>query len=269
MHAIERGSPNPVIDAICTLLTLLLLPGLIGSMGVGGNMHAFSLVVAAIINGSIYFGIGWLLCALFTRERKSKATTMILVIALASGSSYAQLSETEKLQAALHLYATGRLAEAEKSLKQFTRDNPSNVTAQIYLGQTFFKEGKFAEAVNPYEKVRNLEKGGVKLTLTQHRILGDQLAMAYGISGRSADAKALLNELVSSDPGYPLNFYNLACVAADENDKSAVLKNLGSAFEHQDQVLPGEKMPNPATDPSFKKYAQDADFKALLKRLNN
>jgi hypothetical protein len=42
------------------------------------------------------------------------------------------------------------------------------------------------------------------LTLTQHRILGDQLAMAYGISGHTADSKALLRELARTDPGYPL-----------------------------------------------------------------
>jgi predicted Zn-dependent protease len=134
----------------------------------------------------------------------------------------------------------------------------------MYLGQTLFKEEKFAAAIVPYEKVRALEKAGTKLTLTQHRILGDQLAMAYGISGRTSDSKALLQESVRTDPTYPLNYYNLACVSADENDKAGVLKNLSLAFQHKDQLLPGEQMPDPASDPSFKKYAQDADFKALL-----
>jgi hypothetical protein len=91
--------------------------------------------------------------------------------------------------------------------------------------------------------------------------------MAYGISGRTSDSKALLQESVRTDPSYPLNYYNLACVSADENDKAGVLKNLSLAFQHKDQVLPGEQMPDPASDPSFKKYAQDADFKALLTRL--
>ncbi len=62
----------------------------------------------------------------------------------------------------------------------------------MFLGQTLFNEQKYAAAIVPYEKVQSLEKGGVKLTLTQHRILVDQLAMAYGISGRTADSKALL-----------------------------------------------------------------------------
>jgi hypothetical protein len=88
-----------------------------------------------------------------------------------------------------------------------------------------------------------------------------------GFSGRAADAKALLQESVRTDPGYPLNYYNLACVSADADDKAGVLKNLSLAFQHKDQVLPGEQMPDPASDPSFKKYAQDADFQSLVAHL--
>ncbi len=43
-----------------------LIPGLIGSMAVGGNVHAFSLWVAAIINTVFYFLVLWLLSAFFT-----------------------------------------------------------------------------------------------------------------------------------------------------------------------------------------------------------
>ena len=35
----------------------LLIPGLIGSMTVSGNVHAFHLWVAAVINGLFYFGL--------------------------------------------------------------------------------------------------------------------------------------------------------------------------------------------------------------------
>jgi predicted Zn-dependent protease len=167
-------------------------------------------------------------------------------------------------QDAQRLYESGKLLEAEKIFTEITRDHPTNVAALMYLGQTLFKEEKFAAAIIPYEKVSVFEKTGTKLSLTQQRILRDQLAMAYGLSGRSSDAKALLEASVRTDPGYPLNYYNLACVSADENDKSGVLKNLSLAFQHKDQILPGEQMPDPATDPSFKKYTEDADFKALL-----
>jgi predicted Zn-dependent protease len=193
--------------------------------------------------------------------------TIAVVILLGGISAHGQKSDTEMFQDAQRLYAAGKLPEAEKSFSEITRDHPENVAAQMYLGQTLFKEEKFAAAIVPYEKVRALEKSGTKLTLTQQRILGDQLAMTYGISGRTSDSKALLQESIRTDPSYPLNYYNLACVSADEDDKSGVLKNLSLAFQHKDQVLPGEQMPDPAADSSFKKYAQDADFKALMARL--
>ena len=165
---------------------------------------------------------------------------------------------------AQRLYESGKLADAEKGFAEVTRTHPENIAAQMYLGQTLFKEEKFAAAVATYEKVRELEKGGLKLSLTQRRILGDQLAMAYGLSGRLKDSKALLRESVRNDPNYPLNYYNLACVAADEGDNPAVIKNLDLAFQHRDQVLPGEQMPDPESDPSFKKYAEDPEFKVLV-----
>lgn len=192
----------------------------------------------------------------------------MVVLSLAGTLASAQgRPETDAFKNAEGLYKSGKWPEAEKSFAGIVHDHPDDIAAQMYLGQTLFREEKFAAAIVPYEKVRVLEKSGTKLTLTQHRILGDQLAMAYGISGRTADSKALLQESVRTDPSYPLNYYNLACVSADEDDKSGVLKNLSLAFQHKDQVLPGERMPDPASDPSFKKYAQDADFKALLARL--
>lgn len=192
---------------------------------------------------------------------------VVMLCVLGMSSAQAQKTDTETFREAQHLYADKKLAEAEKSFSEIVRLHPSDVAAQMYLGQTLFEEQKYAEAIVPYEKVRALEKTGTKLSLTQRRILGDQLAMAYGLSGRTSDAKALLQGSVLTDPTYPLNYYNLACVAADEDDKPAVLKNLTLAFQHRDQVLQGEKMPDPASDPSFKKYAQDADFQALLGRL--
>ena len=213
---------------------------MLGSMVMGGNVHAWNLWVAAGINGLIYFGLGWLFYLLVARfRRRAKPLAIVVAILLSGISAHGQKSESERLQDAQRLFDAGKLPEAEKGFAEIVREHPDNIAAQMHLGQTFFREEKFAAAIAPYEKVRSLEKSGTKLTLIQHRILSDQLAMAYGISGRSADAKALLQESVRTDPEYPLNYYNLACVSADEDDKAGVLKNLSLAFQHKDQVLPG------------------------------
>ena len=56
------------------LLVTLLFPGMLGSMAVSGNAHAWHLWVAALVNGFIYFGLGWigstLIAKLYRMARK-------------------------------------------------------------------------------------------------------------------------------------------------------------------------------------------------------
>ena len=52
------------------ILICFLFPGLIGSMAIDGNVHAFSLAFAAVINLLVNFGILWLLCSLVMRINK-------------------------------------------------------------------------------------------------------------------------------------------------------------------------------------------------------
>lgn len=197
----------------------------------------------------------------------SLLASMAIILLISGAGLQAQKSDKEAFREAQQLYASGKLAEAQKVFAEITRHDPSNIAAQMYLGQTLFREEKFAETIALYEKVRALERAGTKLTLTQHRVLTDQLAMAYGISGRRADSKTLLEESIRSDPEYPLNYYNLACLAADEDDKGKVLSNISLAFEHKEHVLKGEQMPDPRTDSSFQKYARDEDFINLMAKL--
>lgn len=61
------GDPRPV-------LVTFLFPGMLGAMAISGNAHAWYLWVAALVNGLIYFGLGWIgsraTASLFRRARK-------------------------------------------------------------------------------------------------------------------------------------------------------------------------------------------------------
>lgn len=164
-------------------------------------------------------------------------------------------------------YRTGQFAEAERDFRRVTKTEPTNIYAQFYLGQSLFRQEKYSLSVVPFEKARGLEKTGKKLSSDEHRILVDQLAMAYGMSGDFKKAQQLLNEAIQEDPDYPLNYYNLACAYAEQGNKPEMLANLSRAFERRDKVLKGEELPNPRDDSSFQKYSQDEDFVKLLKRL--
>lgn len=164
-------------------------------------------------------------------------------------------------------FKSGQYAVAERDLREVIKQDPSNIYAQFYLGQSLFEQKKFAESIGPYERARELGVGGKKLSSDQHRILVDQLVIAYGISGNLKKVHGLLEDAIRHDPDYPLNYYNLACAFAEEGDKAKMLSNLSTAFQHRDHVLKGEQMPDPRTDDSFQKYVHDDDFVRLMKQV--
>ena len=168
---------------------------------------------------------------------------------------------------ALQEYKSGQYAAAERDCREIIKQNPSNILAQIYLGQSLFMQKKYGEAVGPLEKARELEASGMKLNSDQHRILLDQLVIAYGESGNLKKVHALLDAAIRQDPDYPLNYYNLACAFAGEGDKAKMLANLSLAFQHKDHIIKGEQMPDPRTDDSFQNYVHDVDFVKLMKQL--
>jgi predicted Zn-dependent protease len=156
---------------------------------------------------------------------------------------------------------------AEQDFREVVKRDPSNVFAQMYLGQILFRQERHAEAAVYFQKARDLEKSGKALSTVQDRILTDQLVMSYGITGELKRTHALLVEAVGKDPDYPLNYCNLACSYAEEDDKAKALANLKLAFDRKGNVLKGEQMPDPRADSSFQKYFHDDDFVGLMKRL--
>jgi predicted Zn-dependent protease len=194
----------------------------------------------------------------------------VLLLPFPSAQTHAQSraqSRWDLTTQARKAYDNGEFAEAERDFRELTRRDPSDPYAQFFLGQSFFRQGKFAGAVVPYEKARELETSGKKLTSDQHRILVDQLAIAYGMSGSLTKVRTLLEGAIRQDPDYPLNYYNLACAYAEEGKKTKVLANLRLAFQHKDHILKGEHMPDPRNDDSFKKYVHDEEFIKLISEL--
>jgi len=53
---------TPLMGNACQVLSAVLFPGILGSVAVAGNAHAFNLGIGAAINLVIYFGITWVIC---------------------------------------------------------------------------------------------------------------------------------------------------------------------------------------------------------------
>ena len=48
---------------------------------------------------------------------------------------------------ALEEYKTGRYAAAEQDCRELVKRNPSNILAQIYLGQSLYMQKKYGESI--------------------------------------------------------------------------------------------------------------------------
>src|SRR5579884_2004979 len=102
---------------------------------------------------------------------------MLIAIPLLCALSFAQgvRSVQELTEQAQQEYLAGKFADAERDFRELARREPSNINAVTYLGHSLFRQEKYAEAVAPYEKARELEQSGKKISAAEHRILIDQL----------------------------------------------------------------------------------------------
>ncbi len=145
----------------------------------------------------------------------------------------------------------------------------SEVMALMQDGSAYFLRDDFKKAIGPYQKALDLEK--VKRTLNKSlwRVLVDNLGMAYGISGDLKSAKQTFEYGISKDPDYPMFYYNMACTYGEMDNMEKAIEYLKLAFERRENMIPGEKMPDPANDSSFARFIDDEKFKAALKELKN
>jgi tetratricopeptide (TPR) repeat protein len=93
----------------------------------------------------------------------------------------------------------------------------------------------------------------------------DNLGMAYGICGMLQKAREVFTTAITEHPEYPMFYYNLACTEAEDGNLDAALKSLRLTLEHKGNMIRGEKLPDPMTDDSFKKYLDDPCFREVAR----
>jgi tetratricopeptide (TPR) repeat protein len=134
-------------------------------------------------------------------------------------------------------------------------------------GSGYYVQQDYKDAIGAYAQALELEKANPTLGKPLWYVLIDNLGMSYGIMGDLQKAKETFDYGVSKDPTYPLFYYNLACAYAEMNDAGSATAYLKKAFEHKANTLPGESMPDPRTDDSFKGLMKNEDFRILAESL--
>lgn len=150
--------------------------------------------------------------------------------------------------------------------------SPQDDTAKAAMdlmekGSYYFLKRDYESAIPPYQKALDLEKQNRTLSKTLWKVLVDNLGMAYGISGNLDKAKETFEYGISKDPDYPLFYYLMACTYAEKEDMDKAIEYLKLAFDRSENMIPGEKIPDPAKDDSFERFMKNEKFLAALKEL--
>jgi tetratricopeptide (TPR) repeat protein len=134
-------------------------------------------------------------------------------------------------------------------------------------GSAFYLQHDFKRAIPPYQRALDLEKQNRTLNQTLWRVLIDNLGMSYGVSGNLKKAKETFEYGLSKDPKYPMFHYNMACTYAEMNDPDKAIDYLKQAFAYKENMIKGERMPDPWTDSSFERFMNNDKFVQALRDL--
>ena len=144
-------------------------------------------------------------------------------------------------------------------------------TSLQYLaeGSKYYMEGDYKGAIPPYQKALDLEKQERKLERKFWIVLVDNLGMAYGITGDIKSSFAVFEYGIANEPTYPLFYYNMACGHGELNDEENAIKYLRLAYKHKDNMLKGERLPDPMNDSSFARFRDSETFKKAVKEMKS
>lgn len=148
-----------------------------------------------------------------------------------------------------------------------SQQEASQVMELMQEGGAHYLRRDFKRAIGPYQKALDLEKQKRTLEQTLWRVLVDNLGMSYGISGNLKVAKETFEYGISEDPDYPMFYYNMACTYGEMDNMEKAIEYLRLAFARKDNMIAGEKFPDPAKDSSFARFADDEKFVAALKEM--
>jgi tetratricopeptide (TPR) repeat protein len=174
----------------------------------------------------------------------------------------AEAKRTEELEplsfvACSHLgwiyYLAGQNDNAIEQCKKILELDPSSFPARRYLGLAYEAKGMYTEAIAEFQTGVKLSGSPLMLALLGH---------AYAVSGKTAEAKQVLNDLQELQGQRYVSPYTVAAIHAGLGDQEQAFKWLETAVEERDIWLMNLKV-----DPVFAKLRTNRQFTDILARI--
>lgn len=144
---------------------------------------------------------------------------------------------------------------------------PSSSFDFFHKGKSLSLQGTYPAAVEALAAALKLERQNRQLDISHWRELVKHLTDAYGGTNDWAGAKETLDYGIGVDPDNPLFHLWLARLYAIPGELDNVIASLAKAFALPvDSSLFGY-LPDPLSDPAFKRFKQDDKFRRAVKAM--
>ena len=151
-------------------------------------------------------------------------------------------------------YLAGDYDRAEEAEKNTIQMDPSFIAAHGYLGQIYVEKRQYAEAIDEFRTALSLSPGDVAGQA--------DLAHAYAISGKKAQAEEILQEFQNVPRTKYISTYDWAVVYAGFRDKEKTLKALEDAYDERNG-----RLVNLGVHPQFAFLKAEPRFQKLLAQI--
>ena len=165
------------------------------------------------------------------------------------------LSVFDQVYSCLPLYFARRYEEAARNWEDSAVAHPDDYLVHAFLGLVYEQQpGKLPEAVTQFERAVYLEKNSSEPKA--------QLAHAYAMAGRKAEARKLLVDLTNNATHQYVAPYNIALIHLSLGESGQALQWLEKSFEDRSEWNQYFNV-----DPRLDPLRSDPRFKNLLRRM--
>jgi TolB-like protein/DNA-binding winged helix-turn-helix (wHTH) protein/cytochrome c-type biogenesis protein CcmH/NrfG len=156
--------------------------------------------------------------------------------------------------AAVQLYSTGQYAASIEAAKETLQMDSGYTTGHLFLGLNYLQTGRHDEAIEELQKA---------VTATGVRSSVAHVAYALALSGRTAQARKVLNELQQESRHSYVSPWLLALIYCGLGENDKVFDTLEECFRNREHDLVFANM-----WPQFDKLRSDPRWRALFSRLS-
>jgi len=136
------------------------------------------------------------------------------------------------------------------------------VSIDYYLTATLFQQlsqGRgFLGMATYYQRALDTMPADAPVVIRRNVI--DQLSTSYDRSGQADKGRAANEAAIKTDADYPLYYYNLARIDAEDFKAAEAKAHLQQAWDRKANLPAGQQMPDPTQDPSLQKLKVKSDF---------